>query len=272
MRAPSRDEAALPHPLPPLRLKTWLAPSLPLGLFQALADRISAHLLRPVELASETRWSGPQPWLDDPFARGEVDVGFLCAPSWTWLASRPEPSVVPVPAMPVPLDPRAGGRAVYFSDVIVPADGAPAFADLRGRRWAYNDPCSLSGWFALKARVGDLDAFFGSVTQSGSHLRSIRMVAAGEVDGAAIDSTVLGWVLAADPGLRERIRVVASLGPHPIQPVVARAALGAPTVAAIGAALRTFSPGGRELAAYGIAGFREGEPEPLAPDLLQAVG
>ncbi len=237
-----------------------------------MADRISLALDRPVSLASETRWSGPQPWLDDPFARGEVDVGFLCAPSWTWLASRPQPSVVAVPAMPVPLDPRSAGRPVYFSDVIVPVGGARSLAELAGRSWAYNDPCSLSGWFALEARVGDIHAYFGDVVQSGSHLRSIAMVAAGEVDGAAIDSTVLGWVLAADPGLRERIRVVASLGPHPIQPVVARAGLGGPTIAAIGAALRTFAPGGGELAAFGMAGFCAGEPEPLAPELLAAVG
>jgi phosphonate transport system substrate-binding protein len=256
----------------PLRLTTWLAPSLPLPLFQALADRIGQWTGRPVQLTSDTVWSGPRPWLHDPFESGEVDVGFLCAPSWAWLAARPAPSIVAVPALPVPLDARARGRPVYFSDVIVPRDGAPSFEALRGGRWAYNDPCSLSGWFALKARVGDVSAYFREVVQSGSHLASIRLVAEGAVDAAAIDSTVLSWVLAAEPALREQIRIVASWGPHPIQPVVARAGLGQPALAHIASALRSFDPaeGGRSaLASFGVAGFVGGEPEPVPEELMR---
>src|SRR5688572_7348720 len=94
---------------PPLRVRTWLAPSLPLALFETLADRIALHTGRHVELSSEPTWSGPLPWLDDPFARGEVDVGFICAPSYGWLSAQTRPSVVPVRALPVPTDPRAMG-------------------------------------------------------------------------------------------------------------------------------------------------------------------
>jgi phosphonate transport system substrate-binding protein len=250
-----------------LHFRTWLAPSLPLALFETLAERVASCLRRPVELSCRTTESGPRPWVDDPFARGEVDVGFLCAPSWTWLAARG--SVVPVPAMPVPDDPRAGGRPVYFSDVVVPHDGARDLGALRGRRWAFNDPCSLSGWFSLQANVGDPASYFQEIVQSGSHLASIRMVADGAVDGAAIDSTVLGWVLAAEPALARRIRVITSWGPHPIQPVVARADLPLDVRLAVAAALRSFRPG--ELARFGIARFVDAEPEALSAELLAAV-
>jgi phosphonate transport system substrate-binding protein len=256
----------------PLRLTTWLAPSLPLPLFQRLADRIGQRTGRPVQLTSDTAWSGPRPWLHDPFESGEVDVGFMCAPSWAWLAARPAPSIVAVPALPVPLDPRACGAPVYFSDVIVPRAGAESFEALRGGRWAYNDPCSLSGWFALRARVGEVSAFFREVVQSGSHLASIELVARGQVDGAAIDSTVLSWVMASQPALREQIRIVTSWGPHPIQPVVARAGLGQAMLERIAQALCSFDPADGErsvLAPYGMAGFVGGEPAPVPEELVR---
>lgn len=108
----------------------------------------------------------------------------------------------------------------------------------------------------------------------GSHLASLDLVAAGAADGAAIDSTVLGWVSAQRPELRERVRVVASWGPHPIQPVVARATLPGETVRAVAAALRTFDPRtgpAGELARFGIAGYVAGEPEPLPAEILRAL-
>lgn len=247
--------------MPPLRVTTWLAPSLPLGLFETLVDAIRARTGRSVELTSETAVSGPRPWVDDPFRRGEVDLGFLCAPSWAWLASGPAPSVVAVPAAPVPLDPRAEGRAVYFSDVIVPVrSAARTFADLAGTRWAYNDTCSLSGWFSMASRVGDPATHFAEVVHSGSHLASMQLVADRRADGAAIDSTVLGWVLPADPELASRLRVVESWGPYPIQPVVARADLDPDVLAEVVDALLSFVPGDGRLARYGIAGFVPGAP------------
>lgn len=257
----------------PLRITTWLAPSLPLSLFERVAERIGRLLRVPIILAADASRSGPEPWVDDPFASGEVDVGFLCAPSWWWLSNRDAPSVVPVAAQPVPLDERARGRPVYFSDVIVPSGGAPTFDALRGGRWAYNDSCSLSGWFSLESRVGDPRRWFGEVLDTGSHLASVDAVADGRADGAAIDSTVLGWLRNAEPGLFERIRIVTSFGPHPIQPVVARAGLPPSTIAAIGAALCTFDPsaGPRSpLARYGLAGFVPQPPEPLSDTLVAA--
>jgi phosphonate transport system substrate-binding protein len=53
------------------------------------------------------------------------------------------------------------------------------------------------------------------------------MVADGLVDASAVDCQVLSIVLAAEPGLGARLRVVDTLGPAPIQPVVASGRLDA---------------------------------------------
>ena len=99
-----------------------------------------------------------------------------------------------------------------------------SFGDLRGARWAYNEPSSWSGYWVTLAQVGDW-SYFGEVVAAGYHRRALRMVAAGEVDGAAIDCQVLAVELRDHPELAQQVRIVDSLGPGPIQPVVVRADL-----------------------------------------------
>src|SRR5437667_6570968 len=51
------------------------------------------------------------------------------------------------------------------------------------------------------------------------------MVCSGEVEASAIDSHVLALVMRDDPALVSRLRVIDTLGPSPIQPIVVRASL-----------------------------------------------
>jgi phosphonate transport system substrate-binding protein len=97
------------------------------------------------------------------------------------------------------------------------------FRDLRGRSWAYNEPHSQSGYGITRYRLasqGETNGFFGRVVEAGWHEQAIRMVQNGEVDASAIDSHVLAIALRDDPSLAQRIRVIDTLGPSPIQPVV----------------------------------------------------
>ncbi|MHB1342966.1 MAG: phosphate/phosphite/phosphonate ABC transporter substrate-binding protein [Thermoleophilia bacterium] len=55
---------------------------------------------------------------------------------------------------------------------------------------------------------------------SGAHARSIRLVAAGEVDASAIDSRLLAVELREHPEPAGRLRIIAALGRSSIQPVV----------------------------------------------------
>src|SRR5213075_1726906 len=113
----------------------------------------------------------------DPFSSGEADVGFLCAPPFLWLQTRQPAAVALVPAGWAFDDPRAAGAPVYFSDVIVAAGSdARRFEDLRGRVWAYNDLCLLSGFHCLLRKLRPLgtgERFFAETRASGSHLASI---------------------------------------------------------------------------------------------------
>ena len=121
------------------------------------------------------------------------------------------------------------GRPVYFSDVIVRRDGPIThLEDLRGRSWAYNEPASHSGHTVTLytlVRMGARPGFLGPVLQAGYHQRAIRLVAAGTVDAAAIDSQVLAIELRDHPRLADGLRVIGAFGPSTIQPVVAASRL-----------------------------------------------
>src|SRR5688572_11117018 len=222
-----------------LRLLTYLAPGLPLELFAACAREIGLALGRRAVLASDPTRSAPAPDERDPFRAGEADVGFLCAPGYLWLSATHPPAVELVPAAFVFDDPRGEDRPVYFADVVVGrTSSARAFDDLRGLRWVYNDPSSLSGYFSVLAELearGEGPEFFRSVRAVGSHHAALAAVEEGAADCAAIDSNTL--LLERRRGAERRVRVVASLGPFPVQPIVVRSQLPREWKQAIAAAL-----------------------------------
>lgn len=213
-----------------IRLVTYLAPSIPRTLFEALADHVQRALgCRRVALRVETRASGPQKGGECSSFAEEADVAFMCAPSFVWLRELRPPPVELLGVLPLFDDKRNLGRPVYFCDVVVRND-APirAFSELEGGSWAYNDACSLSGYYSLLNKLAESGAdenFFDSIFCSGSHLNSIEAIVRGEADAAAIDSNVLRIRLREAPALRERLRVIESWGPYPLQPVVVSSAL-----------------------------------------------
>lgn len=111
-----------------------------------------------------------------------------------------------------------GGQGPFYSSAIVmrakrsptpaPADGSAVLPLdlLRDTRFAFNDPHSRSGRLGLKAdldAVGEGLAIFAELVQTGAHRLSIRAVAEGRADVAAIDCR--SWALAQlhEPAAKE---------------------------------------------------------------------
>lgn len=107
-----------------------------------------------------------------------------------------------------------GGEGELYSSAIVmrgsadqpsPDDGDPLIPidRLRGKRLAFNGPDSMSGVMALRRNLVHLDAirnegefrdFWSALVETGGHRLSIRAVADGRADVAAIDCR--SWALA----------------------------------------------------------------------------
>lgn len=122
--------------------------------------------------------------------------------------------------------PQVDGRAEYRSFVIVQSEsGITSFDDLEGKRFAFTDPLSTSGRLyplaLLKDRGQDPGKFFASTTYTYSHDQSIKAVAQGLVDGAAVDSLVYDQWVAANPDLGRQLRVIQRSDAMPSPPFVA---------------------------------------------------
>ncbi|MGI8940517.1 MAG: hypothetical protein ACR2H7_01275 [Actinomycetota bacterium] len=102
----------------PLRIITYLAPSIPQRFYQAIAKHVGKRLGARAKLVVEERVSGPS-LHDDPFEVNNADVGFICAPSLVLLRKSRQPSIELLPLAPVSTDERAAGKPLYFSDVVV---------------------------------------------------------------------------------------------------------------------------------------------------------
>ena len=121
--------------------------------------------------------------------------------------------------------PQAYGETVYYSYIIVPANSpARSLADLRGKRFAFTDPLSNSGKLVptyMLARMGEQpETFFAETIFTRSHDRSIRAVAQGIVDGAAVDSLIWEYLQATNPEHTARTRILLKSPPYGIPPVV----------------------------------------------------
>src|SRR5918997_1793752 len=119
-----------------IRFGTYLSPSIPQALFEALTDHVRRTLGRErVSLRVESQASGPQKGGECSSFAEEADVAFMCAPSFVWLRGLRPPPVELLGVLPVFDDKRNLGRPVYFCDVVVRND-APirAFSELEGAR------------------------------------------------------------------------------------------------------------------------------------------
>ena len=197
-----------------LRIVSLLAAN-SLPIYRDVARYLSRQTGLEISMIEGVPWTEQERMLD----YGAAEIGFLCGLLYTrktaWLD---------LLAAPVMRAARYQHRPIYFSDVVVPHGSRfRAFGDLRGARWLYNDRGSFSGYAVLRAHlaaIGETGDFCGPINASGGHMRSLDLVASGEADAAAIDSTVLDLELQRRPELAAQVRVVATLGPHPIPPAV----------------------------------------------------
>jgi phosphonate transport system substrate-binding protein len=207
-----------------LTLVSYLAPNL-FWFYRA----IGLYWERSLSISVDLTQAQGDPLEDPRLLNNQLDVAFLCGlPFARYCQTSPEQFQALV--APVMTADRYQDHPVYFSDVIVSATSdLKTFNQLVGKTFCYNDPGSNSGYtlmhYYLMHNNYSVD-FFGKVMQSGSHQRSMRWVAEGKVDCAAIDSTVLQQELRMVPELAQQIRVIESIGPCPIPPIVSTRRLG----------------------------------------------
>jgi phosphonate transport system substrate-binding protein len=201
-----------------------LSPQGTLDSYRELAAYLSATLDRPAEIVQRRTYAE----INALIAQNRVDLAFICTSAYL--------DGVASGSLRLLAAPEIGGRSVYFSQLIVPASSpAQNMADLRGARFVFTDPMSLTGRVYptyLAQQLGSTpEQFFESVSYTYSHDRAIEAVAAGVADGAAVDSLVLAYATERDPALAASIKVIHTSEAFGIPPVVVPAGLPAVSAA-----------------------------------------
>ncbi|NOZ95308.1 MAG: PhnD/SsuA/transferrin family substrate-binding protein [Acidobacteria bacterium] len=178
-------------------------------LFGLLAKR-SGRRLRFVQ-------RGTYAEVNDLLAGGKVDVAWVCTGALEDLRERNGASLLAVPVV--------GGKRSYRAYVIARSPGRiHSLDDLRGTRFAFTDPLSLTGrrvvvdWLASRGET--VEGFFDDVFFTHAHDNSVRAVRRGLADAATVDSLVYDWLRRFDSEEVAGTSVIWVSPPLPIPPIV----------------------------------------------------
>ena len=175
-----------------------LSPVETLDGYEPLLKYLEARLERPVVLLQRRTYQEVNQLLADK----AVELAFVC--SGGYIAGR---------GIELFAVPEVKGQRTYQSYIIARATlPAQSLKDLRGYSFAFTDPLSFSGYMAplymLLLDNTDPKAYFSRTFFTFSHDNSIRSVADGIVDGAAVDSMIYDRVLARRPEWAGRVQIV----------------------------------------------------------------
>ena len=206
-----------------------MCPWLPRSFFETLLQAWAEQAGEEWELLVDLSSSGPsiQELAEgtDPLSLGRAEAGLICAPTYIWGVRNVPPRVELAGWTPVFED---TDKPIYHSVVLAPTEHpATSLEDLKGARWCFNDPCSLSGYFSVLSSLegNDTKALRSRATFTGGHTQSVEAVLGGQADACAVDSN--GWALQKELRARAsgKLKKVTTLGPFPTQPIVFSKAL-----------------------------------------------
>lgn len=105
------------------------------------------------------------------------------------------------------------GLPFYRSEIVTQAgSGIASLADLRGKRFAFVDPASTSGYLfplaGLKKAGYDPTSFFGQTVFAGSHNNVVLAVYQGRADAGAVYEDARGTIQKTFPDVMDKVKVI----------------------------------------------------------------
>ena len=196
-----------------LAIASVLSPERSVTEYWPLKIYLSSRLDRPVEFVFRKTYAETNELL----RIGGAHVGIVCSGAYVRGKDRF--------GLKLLVAPFTQQGPVYHSYIIVRSDSkVDRFEQLRGKSFAFMDPLSNSGCLYpryLLAKMGaKSEAFFSRHFFTHSHDNSVRAVADGLADGAAVDSLVYQQLVAEVPDLGDRLKVILKSPAFGISPVV----------------------------------------------------
>jgi len=195
-----------------------ITPKDALEYYLAFSEYVGAKAGKKVRLIHKSDYAQVNTLLEE----GKVDVAFVC--SGPYVTGRDKFGLELVAA------PVVDGVQTYQSYTIVPrSSDATSLESLRGKVFAFTDPESNSGRIIPTYQLGQMgttpEEFFKEVFFSYGHDNSIKLVATGKADGAAVDSLIWEYDNDLKPEYTSKTRIISKSETCAIPPVVVRPGL-----------------------------------------------
>lgn len=179
------------------------------------------------------------------------------------------------------------GRSEYWGQIIAKNPKIKSVKDINGKKFAYVDPASTSGYVLPAKLLKDSDVKPKEIVFAGKHDSVVSMVYQGQVDAGATYHTpaedgkpqdARKLVVTQYPDVFEKVHIVAMTGSIPSDPVVFRAGFPMEQQKKLVEALKSFSnaPNGRQTLRnlYHITNFKDCTDQTFEPvrKILLALG
>ncbi|MFB3816931.1 MAG: phosphate/phosphite/phosphonate ABC transporter substrate-binding protein [Candidatus Methylomirabilales bacterium] len=196
-----------------IAVAAMMSPAETVAAYRELVEYIGEGLGRPVQFKQRRTYQE----VNDMLGTGEVDLAFLCSGAYVHAQRQYGVKLLAVPLM--------HGSPFYRSYMIVSADsGVKSVLDLRGKRFAYTDRLSATGYlypvYAVLQAGGYPTTYFAGTMFTRGHDNSIEAVAEGIADAAGVHSAVYDRLETGGSPLIPRTRIIQRSPPFGSPPVV----------------------------------------------------
>ena len=212
--APELSSPAPTHPVLRVAVGAMISPERTYADYAGLFAEVARREHRTLRLVQRSTYRD----LNDLIRRGEVDVAWICTGAWPELRRDGAARLLAIPVV---------NRATTYNALLIGTASRPArdLASLRGARFVFTDPLSLTGCLyptrRVKAETGlDPATFFGETRFTHGHDNSIEAVRRGFADAASVDSLVFDYLRSRSPAEVDGVRILETSPPFPIPPLV----------------------------------------------------
>lgn len=186
-------------------------------------EKIKGYLEKEMGVKIEVSVAPDYIGLIEAMKEKKVDIGYYGP--FSYVAGEKELNLDPLV-----VSYRKGAGTSYYSLIITKMDsGIKTIDDLKGKKYAFVDPGSTSGYiipFAMfKSRDITVEKNFSYIQYAGSHDSVALSVLNGKVDAGSMDDIVLNHMIEAGKLKKNDLNVIWKSEPIPGSPYVARADL-----------------------------------------------
>ena len=181
-------------------IAAMISPKETYNLYNDLFNYVSKEANIPIKIYQRKTYSET----NELISQNSVDIGFVC--TGAYLKNRNNCKLVAVPVF--------NDLPYYQAYIIVNKKvQAKKFEELKGHTFAFTDPLSNTGKIYPEKKIKQLfhlspETFFKSITYTGSHDASIRLVSKGIIDAASVDGLIYEYYLHNAPDEVTNIEII----------------------------------------------------------------